>query len=196
MRRIILAALCLALASWPAHAQTTTPTRHAPTAETKPANCLPVDPRPECQNGLFTPGTPGGTVTLTGNINKDVQALWMKIIALSNADLTYASALAGSANTNSSKVRKQCWDAIIALNQQANGANLKNADGSVMVKPDPSLFTDVEQFAEVIDNLSPQGPLFTSCAGAAELARTSTLQFISAAVSGVAGVTAIAPIIP
>ena len=75
-------------------------------------------------------------------------------------------------------MRKQCFDAILALNQQANGTNLKNADGSAMAKPDLSLFTDVEQLAEVIDNRSPQGPLFTSCAGAAQLARMGTLQFI------------------
>jgi hypothetical protein len=119
---------------------------------------------------------------LTGNI-------------VSNADLTYASALAGSAGTASSGIRKQCWDAIIKLNQQANGANLKNADGTVMVKPDPHLFTDVEQLAEVIDNLSPQGPLFTSCAGAAQLAKTNVLTFINSVVTGAAGLAAM-PIIP
>ena len=189
MTRLLVAILALVLASWPAHAQKVS----AP-AVAKPANCLPLDPRPECKNGIFADGGIG--VPLTGNANKDIQALWQKIVTASNADLTYASALAGSANTNASKIRKQCFDAILALNQQANGANLKNADGSVMTKPDPALFTDVEQLAEVLDNLSPQGPLFTSCAGAAQLARTSTLQFISAVVTGVAGVTAIAPIIP
>ena len=186
MKKFLVALLLLTLAG-PAFAQKAT---------TKPTDCLPIDPRPSCQNGLFNPSSPGGAVKLTGNINADMQALWAKIIALSNADLQYASALAGSANTNASKVRKQCFDAIIAINQQANGANLKNADGTAMTKPDPDVFTSVEQFAEVIDNLSPQGPLFTSCAGAAQLARTSTLQFIAAAVTGVVGITAIAPIIP
>lgn len=188
-KTIAILAILLA-ATVAAHAQT------APKPKPIPTNCLTVDPRPECQNGIFAPGQPGGQVQLTGNVSKDLQALWLKIIALSNADLKYASALAGSANTNSSMVRKQCFDAILALNQQANGANLKDASGNPMPKPDPSLFTDVEQLAEVVDNLSPQGPLFTSCAGAAQLARTSTLQFISAVVAGVAGVTAIAPIIP
>jgi hypothetical protein len=191
----LVAALSLALAAWPAHAQTKPAPK--PAAETAtPSDCLPLDPRPACKNGLFAPNTPGGAVTLTGNASKDMQALWGKIVALSNADLSYASALAGSASTNASKVRKQCYDAIIALNQQANGANLKDGSGNPLPKPDPALFTDVEQLAEVIDNLSPQGPLFTSCAGAAQLARTSTLQFISAVVSGVAGMTAIAPVIP
>lgn len=132
-----------------------------------------------------------GKVQITGNPDKDLMALWQKIVAASNADLTYASALAGNANTNASKTRKQCWDAIIALNQQANGVNLKDSTGNALTKPDPHLFTDVEIFAEVVDNLSPQGPLFTSCAGAAQLAKTNTLTFINAVVTGAAGIAAL-----
>jgi hypothetical protein len=49
--------------------------------------------------------------------------------------------------------------------------------------------------AEVVDNLSPQGPLFVSCAGAAQLAKTNVLTFINAAVTGAAGLAAM-PIIP
>ena len=134
---------------------------------------------------------PAKPAMLTGNVEKDMTALWQKILNASNADLTYASALAGSTGTASGKIRKQCWDAILALNVQANGANLKNPDGSQMTKPDPSLFTDVETLAEVIDNLSPQGPLFTSCAGAAQLAKTNTLMFINAVVTGAAGIAAL-----
>lgn len=135
-----------------------------------------------------------GKVALTGNPEKDMQALWQKIVSASNADLQYASALAGAANTNGSKVRKQCWDAIIALNQQANGANLKNPDGTPMARPDPHLFTDVETLAETLDNLSPQGTLFTSCAGAAQLAKTGVLQFVNAAVAGAAGLAQVVPV--
>ncbi len=135
-----------------------------------------------------------GKVTLTGNPEKDIQALWQKIVAANTADLTYASALAGAANTNGSKIRKQCWDAIIALNQQANGSNLKNPDGTPMARPDPHLFTDVETLAETLDNLSPQGQLFTSCAGAAQLAKTGVLQFVNAAVAGAAGLAQVVPI--
>ena len=133
----------------------------------------------------------GAASVLTGNPEKDIQALWNKIVLASNADLNYAAALATSANTASSKIRLQCWSAIIALNTQANGTTLKNADGTPMVKPDPHLFTDVEQLAEVIDNLSPQGPLFTSCAGAAQLAKTNTLAFVNAVVTGAAGIAAL-----
>lgn len=138
-----------------------------------------------------------GGLPLTGNAEKDMQALWNKIITASNADLTYAAALATSSNTASSKVRLQCWQAILTLNQQANGSSLKNADGTAMVKPDPHLFSDAESLAEVIDNLSPQGPLFTACAGAAQLAKTNTLTLINAVVTGAAGIAALpAGVIP
>jgi len=131
------------------------------------------------------------TPVLTGNLEKDIKAVWDKIVAASSADLKYASALANAAGTAPSKQRKQCWDAILAANEQANGSTLKNADGTPMVKPDPSFFSNVEIFAETVDNLSPQGQLFTSCAGAAEMAKMSVLQFVAAAVGGVATFTAV-----
>jgi len=131
----------------------------------------------------------------TGNVAKDLQALWTKIVAASNTDLEYASKLAASANTPASSIRKQCWDAIITVNNQANGLNLKDAGGAQIPKPDPHLFTDVETLAEVVDNLSPSGPLFTACAGAAQLAKTNVLTFVNAVVTGAAGIAAM-PIIP
>lgn len=133
-------------------------------------------------------------VKLTGDLHKDAQAVWDKIVSASNADLKYASQLAANANTPASAVRKQCWDGIIAINEQANGLNLKDANGNVMPQPDPKLFTQIEQAAEVLDALSPQGKLFTSCAGAAQLAQTGVLQFINAAVTGIAGIAKIVPI--
>lgn len=131
----------------------------------------------------------------TGNVAKDLQAIWEKIVTASTVDLTYASKLAAAANTPASAIRKQCWDAIIVINNQASGANLKAADGTVLAKPDPHAFTDVETLAEVIDNLSPSGPLFTACAGAAQLAKTNVLTFVNAVVTGAAGIAAM-PIIP
>lgn len=144
---------------------------------------LPIDPL-----GLNKPAA--ATPALTGDLNKDVQAIWLKITTAATADLTYASAMASAAGTAASKTRKQCWDAILAANQQANGSALKNADGTTMVRPDPDLFTKVESLAEIIDNLSPQGTLYTSCAGAAQLAKMNVLAFINALVTGVAAFTA------
>jgi len=120
----------------------------------------------------------------------DLQTLWQKITTATATDLQYASAMAANANTAASKVRKQCWDAIMATNAMTNGSQIKNADGSLMARPDPALFTNAESLAEVIDNLSPQGTLFTSCAGAAELAKMNTLAFINALITGVATFTA------
>lgn len=145
-------------------------------------------------------GVPVGTVPsiagvpLTGNASKDMQALWQKLVAASVNDLNYAAAMATNANTTTSAVRLTCIKAIITINQQASGATLKNPDGSPMTRPDPSLFTDVESLAEIIDNLSPQGPLFVSCSGAAQLAKTNVLTFINALVTGVAGFATISPI--
>ena len=132
---------------------------------------------------------------ITGNVEKDAHAIWDKLVAASQADLKYASALAAAAGTPASAVRKQCYDAIIVLNTQVNGMNVLGPDGKPLAQPDPKLFTGVEQAAETIDNLSPSGPLFTSCAGMAQLTKTNVLTLINAIVTGAAGFAAM-PIIP
>jgi hypothetical protein len=186
---IILVLLVAGVFAWPGdvHAQTRKLAAPAVTGDLK------KDLTMDGQNlGLIPPSL---QVTPTGNPGKDLQAVWDKIVNASTTDLTYASKLAASANTPASGVRKQCWDAIITINNQASGLNLKNADGTPMTKPDPHAFTDVETLAEVIDNLSPSGPLFTACAGAAQLAKTNVLTFVNAVVTGAAGMAAM-PIIP
>jgi hypothetical protein len=185
---LILAALLIA---GPAMAQTA-PRRAPLPAPTSDGPVFTGDLVTDAKNKFK--GDPATGVQLTGNIKKDAAEIWAKIQAAALVDLQYASALAAAANTNGSSIRKQCWDAIIIVNQQANGVGLKNADGSPMTKPDPHLFTDVETAAEVLDNLSPQGKLFTSCAGAAQLAQANVIQFISAAIAGVAGMAKLAPI--
>ena len=132
---------------------------------------------------------------LTGNPEKDAHAIWNKIVSASNTDLTYASALAASAGTPASAVRKQCYDAILKLNVQVNGTNVKDAQGNVLPQPDPKLFTGVEQAAETIDNLSPSGPLFVACAGMAQLMKTNVLTLINAIVTSAAAF-AVMPTIP
>jgi hypothetical protein len=145
-------------------------------------------------------GVPAGTkpsiggVTLTGDMKTDALAVWKQIQSASHDDLAYASLMAGAAGTPASKTRKQCWDAIVQVNEQSNGNNLKNADGTPATKPNPSMFTDIETAAEIVDNLSPQGTLYTSCAGAAQLFQANVIQFISAAVTGVTGLAKLAPI--
>jgi len=186
---LIAFALSFLLAGAPALAQTTA-RRAAQPAQQGPV--LTGDLPTDIKNGFK--GDPSTGVQLTGNLKKDAQAVWDKIVAASDKDLEYASQLAANAGTPSSGIRKQCWDAILATNQQANGLNLKDANGNPIPQPDPKLFTQIEQAAEVLDALSPQGKLFTSCAGAAQLAQANVLQFINAAVTGVAGLAKLAPI--
>jgi hypothetical protein len=116
--------------------------------------------------------------------------VWKAIMTVALPDLVYSSALSGSAGTPASKIRKQCWEALITANKQAQGTGLVDANNVALAKPDPHFFTDVELLAETIDNLSPSGPLLTSCAGAAEMAKMSVLQFINTAVTGAAGFAA------
>ena len=133
---------------------------------------------------------------LTGDLHKDVLALKAQIDKALMADLEYASKMAAAANTPGSLVRKQCVDAVIALKIQLDGTTIKDATGNMIPKPDPALISGVEQVAEVIDALATTGPLFTACAGAAQLAKTSTLTLVSTIFAGASAFTAIAPIIP
>ena len=135
-------------------------------------------------------------VKLTGNLHQDALAIRAAIDKAVMADLTYASLMAAHTNTTSSLVRKQCVDALIALKIQLDGTDLKDAQGNLIPKPDPALVSGVEGVAEIIDALSTTGPLFTNCAGAAQLAKTSTLTLINTIFAGASAFTAIAPIIP
>lgn len=150
-----------------------------------------------------------GLKPLTGNLGNDLgitntavgaapsldpQALIKKIMTLAAPDLTYAIALAANANTTSSKVRLQCLTAIQTLNAQVQGTGLKDAAGNVLSQPpEPDIFTNLEQIAEGIDSLSPTGPLFTSCAGAAGLAGMNVLAFINAVTAGTAAAAIVIP---
>lgn len=166
MRRITLAILCLVLASWPAHAQIK-----------KPA--ITGDPIKDLQTDFSQTGTPGGASA------PSPAALWQQIINKDlPADLNYAKALADNAATPNSKLRSQCYAALITANAQANGANLKNADGSPMTIPDPALITHGEQAMQLIDNLQPTAPVVSSCAPAANALKIGVLNFISLVTTG------------
>jgi hypothetical protein len=164
MRKIALAILCLALASWPAHAQI-----KKPVVTGNPIEDLKAD---------FAQ-TPGASSV------PSPAALWQQIVNKDlPADLTYAKALADNATTPNSKLRSTCYAALITANQQANGLNLKNADGSPMTMPDPALISKAEQAMELIDNLQPTSPVVSSCAPAANALKIGVLQFISAVTTG------------
>lgn len=127
---------------------------------------------------------------LTGKPEEDMQRVVKRIQALQKSDIDYAILKAKAAGTPASGVRLQCLQAIAAANDQFNGAGLKDAGGNVIPRPDPALITGIEDVAELVDNLSPQGVLFTSCAGAAQMFKTNTLAVVNAIVTGAAGIVA------
>jgi hypothetical protein len=145
-----------------------------PAATTTAACLIPFDPLKLCG-------------ALSGNVSTDIQRVATRISKINKDDLIYAMAKAKAANTAASAIRMQCIQAISVANDQFNGAGLKNADGSAMVRPDPAVVTAIEDIAELIDNLSPQGDLFTSCAGAAQMFKTDTLTAINGIVTGAVG---------
>ncbi len=136
------------------------------------------------------PSAPGA-LQLTGNAEKDSQAIVKKIQDLGRADLNYAILKATAANTNGSKVRLQCLQAILAAKDAAEGVGIKDSQGNVVPRPDPAIVTSMEDIAELVDALSPQGPLMTGCAGAAQLLKTNTLAAVNAIVTGAAGLAAL-----
>ena len=100
-------------------------------------------------------------------------------------DLNYAIQLATAANTLQSKVRLQCYQAVLAAVNPPNAPTTS--------PPTPDLVTQVEQFAELVDGLQPTSPIFVQCAGAAQLAQLSVLSFVNAIVTGAASAAVLAP---
>lgn len=131
---------------------------------------------------------------LTGDLKTDAQRVSDRIRLAKTDDIDYAIAKATAANTAASTVRLMCLNAIKAAHDQASGAGLKKPDGTDWVRPDPAALTIIEDVAELVDNLSPQGKLFTSCAGAAQMLKVTTLQVINAFVTGGAAIVAGAPV--
>lgn len=150
-----------------------------------------IDLRPACN---------GGNSVSTSSTQKTSIDLWNKIVGAATPDLTYAVAMASAAAksapsgiTSAAGMRLACLQSIQALNTQSTGATLVGADGKPLTRPSPSLFTDAETMMEILDAVQPGGPLWTSCAGAAQLAGTSVVAFINALLAGAAGVAALAP---
>jgi hypothetical protein len=114
------------------------------------------------------------------------EAIAKEIQASAVPDLTYAIALASAAGTLQSKVRSECYTAILGAISPPGAAKLG-------APPSPDLVTKVEQLAELVDALQPTSPVFVNCAGAAQLANLSVLSFINAVVTGAAGIAVLAP---
>jgi hypothetical protein len=169
---VVLLAIALSAISAPASFAAAKPAAAATGAT--PSKCaLVIDPLNLCG-------------VLTGNIQTDVQRVAKRLAAVSKADLNYAMAKAKAAGSPASKIRLQCVQAISDAVDQVNGVGLKNQDGTDMARPDPALVTMIEDVAELVDNLSPQGTLLTSCAGAAQMLGMNGLQAVNAIITGTA----------
>ena len=167
----------------------------APAVET-PSDCLPLDPRPACKNGVFSPNAP---IPITpSNSTASLSALWAKIIDKDlPTDLTYAKALADNAATPGSKLRSACYAALLTANQQANGSGLTSGSAPLTEPPAPAnVFSELEKAAQVIDNLQPTSPVVSGCAPAAQVLKMDVLNFISTVVSGAAIKTLTAGVLP
>ncbi|WP_024517033.1 hypothetical protein [Bradyrhizobium sp. Tv2a-2] len=127
---------------------------------------------------------------LTGDPKTDFDRVLARIKAVSKDDLTYALAKANNVGSNGSKIRAQCIQAIIDAKTAFDGDDIKDATGAVMKRPDPALVTAIEDTAELVDGLSPQGALMTNCAGAAQLMQTNTLQAVNGIVTGATALVA------
>jgi hypothetical protein len=122
--------------------------------------------------------------------------LWKKIQAANATDLRYAKALADSVGSPGAKLRSACYGAWIATIEQAQGVNLKDADGNPLTEPDPHVFSSFEQLAEVAETLQPTGPLMAACAPAWTALKLTAIQFFTLAVSGAVGLSAFGIAIP
>jgi len=181
MNRLILAAALMLLAG-PAMAQVRKPAVSAPAVAedaAPPSKCLiPWDPLKLCG-------------TLTGKPEEDMQRVVKRIQGAGRDDMNYAILKATAANTNASKVRLQCLNAIMDAKNAAEGTSIKDGSGNVVPRPDPAVVTGIEDVAELVDALAPGGPLMTGCAGAAQLFKLNTLQAINGIVTGAVGIAAL-----
>lgn len=125
-----------------------------------------------------------------------VQQLWQKIVVANLADLQYAKALADAAGTPGGKMRSACYAALIAVNQQANGAGLKDASGNPITPPNPAVVTGFEQAEQVVEALQPTSNLVVACAPVANALKLSVAQVLAMAVTGGASLAALGVALP
>lgn len=151
---------------------------------------LPCDPL-----SLIPGCTPTVASQSLATSSANLQTIWNEIVSATQADLTYAKAMADNVASPGSKLRSTCYAALITANAQANGMTLKNADGTPMIAPTPAAISKFEQAAELIDNLQATAPVMSACAAAANAVAQSTTQFLTTILSTVA-VKAVVPVIP
>lgn len=121
---------------------------------------------------------------LTGNLETDLKRVADRVRQVKKDDLAYSILKAKAAGTPASKIRLQCLQAVKDASSAWDGDNIKDDAGAIVPRPSPAFITGIEDVAELVDALSPQGVLFTSCAGAAQMFAVGTLQVINAIATG------------
>ncbi len=125
-------------------------------------------------------------------VDANLDQLWQKIVSATQADLTYAKALADNVASPGSKLRSACYGALLLANQQANGTTLVDATGKPLVAPNPDAISKFEQAAELVDNLQPTAPVMAACAPAANAVKQSVAQLLT----GMLAVVAVKAVVP
>jgi hypothetical protein len=123
---------------------------------------------------------------LSGDPATDLKRVADRVRQIKKDDLAYAVLKAKKADTPTARVRLQCMQAVQDAATAWDGDNIKDEAGKVIPRPDPALITGIEDVAELVDSLSPQGVLFASCSGAANMFAMGTLQLINAIAIGAA----------
>lgn len=129
---------------------------------------------------------------LTGNLKADVQSFNKTVTGspttipnidqlrdaldkIALPDLQYAAAIAKAKNNAAAL---SCWTALIDFVQSRQTA-VAGLD-----KPDPALFTSVEDLVDLVNALQPTSPIFVGCAALAEQAKTNVGNMIVGIVGG------------
>lgn len=178
MRLLLISAMLLfALPAW---------------AQGKPKPAAPVITNPDGTKTCLIPWDP---LKLCGELStkpeEAIKQVVTRIQQMGRDDLNYAILKAKAAKTNGSAVRLQCLNAILAAKDAAEGIGIVDDKGNAVSRPDPAVVTLIEDAAELVDALSPQGPLMTGCAGAAQLFKVNTLQAVNSIITGATALVAL-----
>lgn len=114
-----------------------------------------------------------------------------KLQKLNLPDFQYALAKATAANNN---VTKGCWQAWVDLLSKAQ-APILGPDGKPMAKPDPHVFSDIEDASELLQALQTGGAIQVGCSALADATKKSVAQIIAAVVTG-GGLSGLLPLSP
>jgi hypothetical protein len=201
MKRITVAILCLALASWPAHAQTAT--KKAPLIELN-GPCNPLgDTRPQCNGGGATAPTIAGNSSLSTLLQQIYDKLHSDGEAII-ADMQKAQAVAATKfadGTVADQPSNQCLAAAIPVAQlivenQLVPAGVTPATGTQPANsaqtPDGLVTAFVK--VRVVVNALQSPSLQSGCSWLQQSLNLAGTQGLAQVLGGILGITKLAPV--